>query len=165
MPKHHVTTSAPLGNRVILSKLRRLSEASVYATHVVIIVSRNWHRPAPQVCSVVVEPAAHMQLGTWDPAAGPGTCWDGVRERVCELTSLPLHHQAYTRCSGLARRCAPALPCLAVFLGAGELPRRLVFSCVCAGMVPVAPAVGAVLVCACGPGGRRCGLMCVWYLR
>ena len=40
-----------------------------------------------------------------------------------------------------------------------------VFSCVCAGMVPVAPAVGAVLVCACGPGGRRCGLMCVWYLR
>ena len=26
-------------------------------------------------------------------------------------------------------------------------------------------AVGAVLVCACGPGGRRCGLMCVWYLR
>ena len=26
----------------------------------------------------------------------------------------------------------------------------------------------AVLVCACGPGGRRCGLMCVmcvWYLR
>ena len=99
------------------------------------------------------------------PAAGPGTCWDGVRERVCELTSLPLHHQAYTRCSGLARRCAPALPCLAVFLGAGELPRRLVFSCVCAGMVPVAPAVGAVLVCACGPGGRRCGLMCVWYLR
>ena len=69
------------------------------------------------------------------------------------------------RCSGLARPCAPALPCLAVFLGAGELPRRLVFSCMCAGMVPVAPAVGAVLVCACGPGGRRCGLMCVWYLR
>ena len=48
---------------------------------------------------------------------------------------------------------------------AGELPRRLVFSCMCAGMVPVAPAVGAVLVCACGPGGRRCGLMCVRYLR
>ena len=55
----------------------------------------------------------------------------------------------------------PALPCLAVFLGAGELPRRLVFSCVCAGMVPVAPSVGAVLVCACGPGGRRCGLSSV----
>ena len=54
---------------------------------------------------------------------------------------------------------------LTVFLGAGELPRRLVFSCVCAGRVPVAPAVGAVLVCACGPGGRRCGLMCVWYIR
>ena len=60
---------------------------------------------------------------------------------------------------------APALQCLAVFLGAGELPRRLVFSCVCAGMVPVAPAVDAVLVCACSPRGRRCGLMCVWYLR
>ena len=99
------------------------------------------------------------------PAAGPGTCWDGVRERVCELTPLPLHPQAYTRCSGLARTRAPALQCLDVFLGAGEWPRRLVFSCVCAGMVPVAPAVGAVLVCACGPGGRRCGLMCVWYLR
>ena len=27
----------------------------------------------------------------------------------------------------------------------GELPRRLVFSCVCAGLVHVAPAVGAVL--------------------
>ena len=41
---------------------------------------------------------------------------------------------------------APALQCLDVLSGAGELPRRLVFSCVCAGMVPVAPAVGAVLV-------------------
>ena len=103
---------------------------------------------------------------SWVAALGKAVqCCSGVRERVCELTSLPLHHQAYTRCSGLARRCAPALPCLTVFLGAGELPRRLVFSCVCAGMVPVAPAVGAVLVCACGPGGRRCGLMCVWYLR
>ena len=48
-----------------------------------------------------------------------------------------------------------------MFLGAGELPRRVVFSCVCAGMVPVEPAVGAVLVCARGTGGRRCGLMCV----
>ena len=77
---------------------------------------------------------------------------------MCELTSLPLHHQAYTRCSGLARRCAPALPCLAVFLGAGELPRRLIFSCVCAGMVPVAPAVGAVLVCAWRPWWQA-----VWF--
>ena len=80
-------------------------------------------------------------------------------------SSLPLRQQAYTRCSGLARPRAPALQCLDVFLGAGELPRRLVFSCVCAGMVPVAPAVIAVLVCACGTGGRRCGLMWVWYLR
>ena len=45
-----------------------------------------------------------------------------------------------------------------------EVPHGIVqqrwnfFSCVCAGKVPVAPAVGAVLVCACGPGGRRCGL-------
>ena len=46
--------------------------------------------------------------------------------------------QAYTRCSGLARPRAPALQCLDVLLGAGELPRRLVFGCVCAGMVPVA---------------------------
>ena len=89
----------------------------------------------------------------------------GVRARVCVLSSLLLHQQAYTRCSVLARARTPALPCLAVFLGAGELPRRLVYSCVCAGMVTVAPAVGAVLVCACGPGGRWCGLMCVWYLR
>ena len=50
-------------------------------------------------------------------------------------------------------------------LGAGELPRRLAFRCMCAGMVPVAPAVGAVLVCACCTGGTWCGLMCVWYLR
>ena len=35
------------------------------------------------------------------PAAGPGTCWGGVRARVCVLTSLPLHQQAYTRCSCL----------------------------------------------------------------
>ena len=99
------------------------------------------------------------------PAAGPGTSWGGVRARVCVLTSLRLHHQACTRCSGLARPRTPALQCLDVFLGAGELPRRLVFSCVCAGMVPVAPVVGAVLVCACCTGGTRCGLMCVWYLR
>ena len=38
------------------------------------------------------------------PAAGPGTCWGGARARVCVLTSLPLHQQAYTRCSGLARQ-------------------------------------------------------------
>ena len=89
-----------------------------------------------------------------------------VCESACvSLRPLPLYEQAYTWCSGLARPRAPALQCLDVFLGAGELPRRLVFSCVCAGMVPVAPAVGAVLVCACGPGGRRCGLMGVWYLR
>ena len=85
--------------------------------------------------------------------------------RACVLTSLPLHNQAYTWCSGLARPRAPALQCLDVFLGAGELPLRLVFSCVYAGMVPVAPAVGAVLVCACCTGGTLCGLMCVWYLR
>ena len=35
--------------------------------------------------------------------------------------------------------------CALVDSGAGELPQRLVLSCVCAGMVPVAPAVGAVL--------------------
>ena len=38
-----------------------------------------------------------------------------------------------------------ALQCLDVLSGAGELLRRLVFSCVCAGLVPVAPTVGAVL--------------------
>ena len=45
----------------------------------------------------------------------------------------------------LARPSAPAPQCLDVLAGAGESPRCLVFSCVCAGMVPVAPAVGAVL--------------------
>ena len=40
---------------------------------------------------------------------------------------------------------APALQCLDVLSGAGELPWRLVLSCVCAGLVPLAPAVGAVL--------------------
>ena len=34
---------------------------------------------------------------------------------------------------------------LDVLSGAGELPWRIVFRCVCAGLVPVAPAVGAVL--------------------
>ena len=57
---------------------------------------------------------------------------------------------AYTRCSGLARPSAPALQCLEVLSGAGELPRRLGFSCVCAGMVPVAPVVGAVHRVQCG---------------
>ena len=87
-----------------------------------------------------------------------------------------------TRCSGLARPRAPALQCLNVFLGAGSCPGALSLvvcalgwyqlcvrwdgmRCVCAGMASVAPAVGAVLVCACGTGGRRCGLTCVWYLR
>ena len=65
--------------------------------------------------------------------------------RVCVLASLPLHNYTYVRCSGLARPSASALQCLDVLLGAGELPPRLVFSCVCAGLVPVAPAVGAVL--------------------
>ena len=65
--------------------------------------------------------------------------------RACVLASFPLHNSAYVRCSGLARPSAPALQCLDVLSGAGELPRRLVFSCVCAGLVPVAPAVAAVL--------------------
>ena len=39
----------------------------------------------------------------------------------------------------------PVLQCLDVLSGAGELPRSLAFSYVCAGPVPVAPAVGAVL--------------------
>ena len=44
-----------------------------------------------------------------------------------------------------AHACAQPVYNYDVFLGAGELLRRLVFSCVCAGLVPVAPAVGAVL--------------------
>ena len=65
--------------------------------------------------------------------------------RVCVRTSLPLHNQAYVRCSGLARPSEPALQCLDVRSDAAEMPRRLVFRFVCAGLVPVAPAVGAVL--------------------
>ena len=68
-----------------------------------------------------------------------------LRMRACVLASLPLHNQAYIRCSGLAKPSASALQCLDVLSGAVELPRRLAFSCVCAGPVPVAPAVGAVL--------------------
>ena len=37
--------------------------------------------------------------------------------------------------------------CLGFIGGAGGLPRRLSFSCMCAARVPVAPAVGAVLLC------------------
>ena len=43
------------------------------------------------------------------------------------------------------RPSAPALQCLDVLSGAGELPRRFVLSYVCARLVPVAPAAGAVL--------------------
>ena len=59
--------------------------------------------------------------------------------RACVHNSLSLHQQAYTWCSGLARPRAPALQCLDVFLGAGELPRRLVFSCVCACLLYTSP--------------------------
>ena len=128
------------------------------------------HPPCSLPRGVTPGAARHLPLGRRGPATvssppkalGPvGVVCERscVSLRPCLCITKPiLGVQAWP---GLA----PALPCLAVFLGAGELPRRLVFSCVCAGMVPVAPAVGAVLVCACGPGGRRCGLMCVWYLR
>ena len=65
--------------------------------------------------------------------------------RACVLAFLSLHNSAYVQCSGLARPSTPALPYLDVLLGAAELPRRLAVSCVCAGLVPVAPAVGSVL--------------------
>ena len=39
----------------------------------------------------------------------------------------------------------PALRCLGVISGAGGLPRRLDFSCVCAMQVPVVHVVGAVI--------------------
>ena len=110
----------------------------------------------------------HLPLGLSATACSPPQALGPVGVvcgRACVLTSFPLHQQADTWCSDLARPRAPALQCLDVFLRAGELPRRLVFSCVCAGMVPVAPAVGAVLVCACCTGGTQRGLMCVWYLR
>ena len=45
----------------------------------------------------------------------------------------------------LLRHIAQAWRYLGMILGAGGLPRRLDFSCVCAGRVPIAPAVGAVL--------------------
>ena len=43
----------------------------------------------------------------------------------------------------------PSVPCLGFLKGAGGVPRRLGFSCVCAARVPVAPAVGAVPLCLC----------------
>ena len=46
--------------------------------------------------------------------------------------------------------------------GDGELPRHLAFICVCAGLVPVAPAVGAVLAyLRLAHWWPRCGVMCV----
>ena len=120
-----------------------------------------WPSTSGRLC-VLTDAADRQRQGRYSaPKLDVGV----VCVRACVLTSLPLHQQAYTRCSGLARSRAPALLCLDMFLGAREWPRRLVFSRVCAGMVPVAPAVGAVLVCACCTGGTRCGLMCVWYLR
>ena len=66
--------------------------------------------------------------------------------RACVRASLRLHSSAYVRCSGLAWPSAPALQCLDSLSGAGELPRRLVFSCVCTGLVPIAPVVAAVVI-------------------
>ena len=51
--------------------------------------------------------------------------------------------------SCLLRPSVPALPRLGFLTGAGGLPRRLGFSCMCAARVPVAPAVGAVPLCLC----------------
>ena len=65
--------------------------------------------------------------------------------RECVLASLPSNKSANYRFSGLVRPSAPAILCQDVLLGPGELPRCLVFSRVCAGLVPVAPEVGAVL--------------------
>ena len=47
----------------------------------------------------------------------------------------------------LFRPSAPALRYLSLIKGAGGLPRRFGFSCVCAAQVPVAPTVGAMLPC------------------
>ena len=86
--------------------------------------------------------------------------------RACVLAILSLHNYAYVRCSVLARPSSPALQCLYELTGAGELPRRLAFSCVCAGLVPLAP-MGAEL-----PYLRMAQWwhtvwcdVCVWYLR
>ena len=73
---------------------------------------------------------------------------------------LSLHSSAYVRCSALVRPSAPALQCLDLLPGAGELPWLLAFFCVCAGPVPVAPAVGAELatMVAHGVGLCVCGI-------
>ena len=77
-------------------------------------------------------------------AAGTEARWGGaVRARVCFRSCLCITKPMFGVLvwPGLA----PALQCLEVLSGTGELPRRLAFSCVCAGPTPVAPAVGAVL--------------------
>ena len=51
------------------------------------------------------------------------------------------------RAFGLLSHSVPALPCPAFITGAGGLPRRLGFCCMCAAQVPVAPTVGAVSLC------------------
>ena len=43
------------------------------------------------------------------------------------------------RLSCLLRPSAAALPCLGLITGAGGLPQRLGFSCMCTARVPVAP--------------------------
>ena len=53
------------------------------------------------------------------------------------------------RPSCVSRPSAPALSRLGFRTGAGGLPRRHGFSCMCAARVPVAPAVGVVPLCLC----------------
>ena len=73
----------------------------------------------------------------WNPLR-----WHCACVRVCLRPCLCIPQPMF---GDLARPSAPALQCLNVLSGAAELPWRLVFSYMCAGMVPVAPAVGAVL--------------------
>lgn len=53
--------------------------------------------------------------------------------------------------------------CLGLLVGAGELPRRLEFRCVCARGVPALPAIGAVLSLSVRAALMACsGVMRMW---
>ena len=88
-------------------------------------------------------PPFSLPCGANAGAAGhpPLSCWC-ARHGV--LTAGPRTAGTAVRWGG-AVGLALALQCLQVLSGAGGSPQRLAFSCVCTGLVPVAPAVDAML--------------------
>ena len=100
-------------------------------------------------------PSARAMIYSTLATTGQGAQATAVRLRLglrCACVCLRSVFEHLRLCSALCllRPSAPVLLCLGVISGAGGLPLRLDFSCVCAERVPVAP---------CCLGGSECGVM------